>query len=48
LKFQKEIKAGLVAILAILILVFGINFLKGYSFFGGDDSITHTLKTPTN
>ena len=25
------------AIGAILILVFGINFLKGYSFFGGDD-----------
>lgn len=37
MKFQKEIKAGLVAIFAILILVFGINFLKGYSFFGGDD-----------
>ena len=36
MKFQKEIKAGLVAILAILILIFGINFLKGYSFFGGD------------
>lgn len=27
----------MVAIFAILILVFGINFLKGYSFFGGDD-----------
>ena len=37
MKFQKEIKAGLVAIFAILILVFGINFLKGYSFFGGDE-----------
>tara|TARA_B110000459_G_scaffold65907_1_gene74047 strand:- start:3868 stop:4905 length:1038 start_codon:yes stop_codon:yes gene_type:complete len=37
LKFQKEIKAGLVAVIAIVILVFGINFLKGYSFFGGDD-----------
>ncbi|MEJ6686207.1 MAG: MlaD family protein [Crocinitomicaceae bacterium] len=37
MKFQKEIKAGLVAVIAIVILVFGINFLKGYSFFGGDD-----------
>ena len=37
MKFQKEIKAGLVAIIAITILIFGINFLKGYSFFGGDD-----------
>lgn len=37
MKFQKEIKAGVVAVIAIVILVFGINFLKGYSFFGGDD-----------
>jgi phospholipid/cholesterol/gamma-HCH transport system substrate-binding protein len=38
LKFSKEIKVGVIAILAIATLVAGINFLKGNSFFGGDDS----------
>jgi phospholipid/cholesterol/gamma-HCH transport system substrate-binding protein len=37
MKFSKEIKAGIIAILAIALLVTGVNFLKGNSFFGGDD-----------
>ena len=37
MRFSKEIKAGVVAILAIVVLVAGVNFLKGNSFFGGDD-----------
>jgi phospholipid/cholesterol/gamma-HCH transport system substrate-binding protein len=36
LKYTKEIKAGIIAVLAIVILVLGVNFLKGNSFFGGD------------
>jgi phospholipid/cholesterol/gamma-HCH transport system substrate-binding protein len=35
-RFSKEIKAGLIAIFAIAFLVAGVNFLKGNSFFGGD------------
>jgi phospholipid/cholesterol/gamma-HCH transport system substrate-binding protein len=37
LKFSKEITAGLIAIFAIIVLVVGINFLKGYSLFGSDE-----------
>jgi phospholipid/cholesterol/gamma-HCH transport system substrate-binding protein len=37
LKITKEIKTGVIAILAIGVLVTGINFLKGNSFFGGDE-----------
>jgi len=40
LKFTKEIKAALIAIVAIVILIAGVNFLKGNSFFGGDDVYT--------
>lgn len=40
MKIKKEIKAGLIAIAAIGLLVTGVNFLKGYSFFGGDDTYT--------
>jgi len=40
LKFSKEIKASVIALLAIVILITGINFLKGNSFFGGDDIYT--------
>lgn len=40
MKLTKELKAGLIAILAIGLLVTGVNFLKGYSFFGGDDEYT--------
>jgi phospholipid/cholesterol/gamma-HCH transport system substrate-binding protein len=37
LKLSKELKAGIITLLAIGLLVAGINFLKGNSFFGGDD-----------
>ena len=37
MKITKEIKTGVIAILAIGVLVTGINFLKGNSFFGGDE-----------
>ncbi len=40
MKISKEIKAGVIAILAIALLVCGVNFLKGSSFFGGDDKYT--------
>jgi phospholipid/cholesterol/gamma-HCH transport system substrate-binding protein len=36
LKYSREIKTGVVAIIAIVVLVAGVNFLKGNSFFGGD------------
>lgn len=36
LKIRKEIITGLVTIAAIGLLVTGVNFLKGNSFFGGD------------
>ena len=38
MKVSKELKTGIIAIVAIGLLVAGINFLKGNSFFGGDDS----------
>ena len=47
MKFQKEIKAGVIAIVSITILVLGINFLKGSSFFGGDDTY-HSYFENTN
>lgn len=37
MKISKEIKTGVIAILAIGLLIAGINFLKGNSFFGGDE-----------
>jgi phospholipid/cholesterol/gamma-HCH transport system substrate-binding protein len=37
LKFSKEIVTGLSTVLAIGLLVTGVNFLKGNSFFGGDE-----------
>lgn len=36
MKISKELKAGIIAIISIALLVAGINFLKGNSFFGGD------------
>jgi len=36
-KFSKELKTGVIAIVSIALLVGGVNFLKGNSFFGGDD-----------
>ena len=38
MRVTKEIKAGLIAIASIILLVLGINFLKGYSLLGGDDT----------
>lgn len=38
MKISKEIKTGVIAIAAIGLLVAGVNFLKGNSFFGGDDN----------
>lgn len=37
MKISKEVKSGFIAILAIGLLIAGVNFLKGYSFFGGDE-----------
>lgn len=37
MKISKELKTGVIAIAAIALLVLGVNFLKGNSFFGGDD-----------
>lgn len=37
MKISKEIKTGIISIIAIALLVAGVNFLKGNSFFGGDD-----------
>lgn len=37
MKISKEIKTGVIAIAAIGLLVAGVNFLKGNSFFGGDE-----------
>jgi phospholipid/cholesterol/gamma-HCH transport system substrate-binding protein len=37
LKVTKEIKTAVIALLAIALLVLGVNFLKGSSFFGGDE-----------
>lgn len=36
-KFTKEIITGVITLLAIGLLVAGVNFLKGNSFFGGDE-----------
>ncbi len=36
MKYWKEIRAAIIAILSITALVAGINFLKGNSIFGGD------------
>lgn len=37
MRVSKEFKTGLVVILTTLLLIFGVNYLKGNSFFGGDD-----------
>jgi phospholipid/cholesterol/gamma-HCH transport system substrate-binding protein len=36
LRISKEFKAGVIALLAIVLLIIGINFLKGNSIFGDD------------
>ncbi|MDX2361338.1 MAG: MlaD family protein [Crocinitomicaceae bacterium] len=38
MKISKELITGIIAILAIGLLVAGVNFLKGNSFFGGDEN----------
>ena len=37
MKISKEIKTGIIALASIGLLVTGVNFLKGNSFFGGDE-----------
>ena len=37
MKIAKEVKAGFIGLLAIGLFVAGVNFLKGNSFFGGDE-----------
>lgn len=37
MKISKELKTGVIAVFAIGLLVTGVNFLKGNSFFGGDE-----------
>lgn len=37
MKLNKELKTGVITLVAIGLLVTGVNFLKGNSFFGGDD-----------
>ena len=37
MKISKELKTGVITVAAIGLLVAGVNFLKGNSFFGGDD-----------
>lgn len=37
MKISKELKTGVISVIAIGLLIAGINFLKGNSFFGGDD-----------
>ena len=37
MKISKELKTGIITVAAIGLLIAGVNFLKGKSFFGGDD-----------
>lgn len=41
---KKEVKIALVAILGIIVLFFGLNFLKGLSLFSNEDSYVLTFK----
>ena len=38
MKFTKEIKIALVSIVGIVVLFFGLQFLKGLSVFSSDNS----------
>ncbi|RYF39178.1 MAG: MCE family protein, partial [Cytophagaceae bacterium] len=40
MKFSKEIKVGLLAVVALLMLYFGFNFLKGSDFFSSTKKYT--------
>ena len=44
MKFTKEIKIALVAILGILVLFFGLNFLKGMTIFSNDNTYFVSFK----
>lgn len=37
MKVSKEFKIGLAVVLSTALLIYGVNYLKGNSFFGGDD-----------
>lgn len=37
MKISKELKTGVISVVAIALLIAGVNFLKGNSFFGGDE-----------
>lgn len=37
MKFSKELKTGVIGVSAVALFVLGVNFLKGSSFFGGDE-----------
>jgi phospholipid/cholesterol/gamma-HCH transport system substrate-binding protein len=39
MKFTKEIKIGLVAVLGIVVLFVGLQFLKGLSVFSSDNTM---------
>ena len=44
MKFTKEIKIALVAIFGILVLFFGLNFLKGMTIFSTDNTYFVSFK----
>ena len=44
MKITKEIKIALVAIVSIVLLFFGMNFLKGMTLFSNGDSYYITFK----
>ena len=44
MKFTKEIKIALVAIVGVVVLFFGMNFLKGLSVFGNDTTYFMAFK----
>lgn len=44
MKFTKEIKIALVAVLGILVLFFGLNFLKGMTIFSSDNTYFVSFK----
>lgn len=44
MKFTKEIKIALVAVLGILVLFFGLNFLKGMTIFSNDNTYFVSFK----
>ena len=43
MKFTKEIKIALVSILGIVVLFFGLQFLKGLSVFSSDNTMYYRI-----